>query len=40
MNPTYSRLACLLAPLLTACGGGGSDEAPLAARMRRRWRLG
>lgn len=31
MNPTYSRLACLLAPLLTACGGGGSDEAPLAA---------
>lgn len=31
MNLTYSRLACLLAPLLTACGGGGSDEAPLAA---------
>ncbi|MFB2948805.1 DUF1566 domain-containing protein, partial [Aeromonas hydrophila] len=31
MTPHYSRLACLLAPLLTACGGGGSDEAPLAA---------
>lgn len=30
MTPHYSRLACLLAPLLTACGGGGSDEAPLA----------
>jgi hypothetical protein len=24
-------LACLLAPLLSACGGGGSDEAPLTA---------
>lgn len=31
MNLKYSRLACLLAPLLTACGGGDSDEAPLAA---------
>lgn len=30
MNLKYSTLACLLAPLLTACGGG-SDEAPLAA---------
>lgn len=31
MNLKYSWLACLLAPLLSACGGGDSDEAPLAA---------
>ena len=30
MKMRISPLACLLAPLLTACGGG-SDEVPLAA---------
>ncbi len=31
MKMRMTPLACLLAPLLTACGGGGTDEAPLAA---------
>lgn len=29
MKMRMTPLACLLAPLLSACGGGGSDEAPL-----------
>lgn len=31
MKMRMTPLACLLAPLLSACGGGGSDEAPLTA---------
>lgn len=31
MKMRMTPLACLLAPLLTACGGGGTDEAPLTA---------
>nr|WP_244166740.1 DUF1566 domain-containing protein [Aeromonas lusitana] len=31
MKMRMTPLACLLAPLLTACGGGSTDEAPLAA---------
>lgn len=31
MKIRMTPLACLLAPLLSACGGGGSDEAPLTA---------